>query len=53
MLRVASLFTDGAVLCRQKEIRIFGEAEDGAEVTLPALAQPPRRPLKLTELSIP
>ena len=33
MLIPASLFTDGAVLCRNKEIRIFGEADSGAEVT--------------------
>ena len=32
MLKVASLFTDGAVLCRGKEIRIFGEASDGLTV---------------------
>ena len=34
MLRPAALFTDGAVLCRGKEIRVFGEADDGAEVTV-------------------
>ena len=34
MLRTASLFSDGAVLCRRKEIRIFGEADHGAEVTV-------------------
>ncbi len=33
MLEAASLFTDGAVLCREKEIRVFGRADDGAEVT--------------------
>ena len=33
MLKPASLFTDGAVLCRNKEIRIFGEADSGADVT--------------------
>ena len=33
MLEPASLFTNGAVLCRNKEIRIFGEADSGAEVT--------------------
>ena len=32
MLKPASLFTDGAVLCRRKEIRVFGEAADGDEV---------------------
>ena len=32
MLEAASLFTDGAVLCREKEIRIFGKAEDGRTV---------------------
>ena len=36
MLKPAALFTDGAVLCRNKEIRVFGEADSGAgvEVTL-------------------
>ncbi len=29
MLKLSPLFTDGAVLCRDREIRIFGEAEDG------------------------
>ena len=29
MLHVSPLFSDGAVLCREKELRIFGEAEDG------------------------
>ena len=29
MLEAASLFTDGAVLCRDREIRIFGRAGDG------------------------
>ena len=33
MLKPAALFTDGAVLCRNKEIRVFGEADDGAAVT--------------------
>ena len=32
MLEAASLFTDGAVLCREREIRIFGKAEDGRTV---------------------
>ena len=32
MLKPASLFTDGAVLCRNKEIRIFGEADSGKTV---------------------
>ena len=32
MLEVASLFTDGAVLCRDKEIRIFGRADRGETV---------------------
>ena len=31
MLKPASLFTDGAVLCRRKEIRVFGSA-DGGEI---------------------
>lgn len=34
MLKAASLFTDGAVLCRRKEIRVFGEADSGAAVTV-------------------
>lgn len=29
MLKVSPLFTDGAVLCRGKEIRVFGEAPEG------------------------
>lgn len=33
MLHISPLFSDGAILCRGKEIRIFGEAEDGARVT--------------------
>jgi len=33
MLKPSPLFTDGAVLCRGKEIRIFGEADEGTEVT--------------------
>ena len=33
MLKPSPLFTDGAVLCRGKEIRIFGSAAEGAEVT--------------------
>ena len=33
MLKISPLFSDGAMLCRRKEIRIFGEAEDGARVT--------------------
>ncbi len=32
MLKPATLFTDGAILCRRKEIRVFGEAAEGAEV---------------------
>ena len=32
MLRVAGLFSDGAVLCRRKEIRVFGEVSDGTDV---------------------
>ncbi|MBR6165939.1 MAG: hypothetical protein IKQ45_08450 [Clostridia bacterium] len=34
MLKPASLFTDGAVLCRRKEIRIFGEVSGGRAVTV-------------------
>ena len=33
MLEPASLFTDGAVLCRDKEIRVFGRADNGETVT--------------------
>ena len=33
MLKPAALFTDGAVLCRRKEIRVFGTGEDGTMVT--------------------
>ena len=32
MLKPASLFTDGAVLCRGREIRVFGEADPGNAV---------------------
>ena len=32
MLRISPLFSDGAVLCRGKELRVFGEADDGARV---------------------
>ena len=28
-----AMFTDGAVLCRDKEIRLFGEAPNGTAVT--------------------
>ena len=31
-LKPSPLFTDGAVLCRNKEIRVFGEAADGVKV---------------------
>ena len=34
MLQPASLFTDGAVLCRDREIRVFGRAENGKTVTV-------------------
>ena len=34
MLKPSILFTDGAVLCRRKEIRVFGEVSGGAEVTV-------------------
>ena len=37
MLKPAALFTDGAVLCRHKEIRVFGGADSGAEVTVTLL----------------
>ena len=32
MLKLSPVFSDGAVLCRGKEIRVFGEAEDGTLV---------------------
>ena len=31
-LKPSALFTDGAVLCRRREIRIFGEAAEGARI---------------------
>ena len=34
MLKPASLFTDGAILCRRKEIRIFGNVSEGLTVTV-------------------
>ncbi len=34
MLLPSPLFTDGAVLCREKEIRVFGEIATGATVTV-------------------
>ena len=34
MLKLAPLFGHGAVLCRNKEIRIFGEADEGRTVTV-------------------
>lgn len=34
MLKLAPLFGNGAVLCRNKEIRIFGEADEGRTVTV-------------------
>ena len=34
MLKLSPLFTDGAVLCRRKEIRIFGEADGHRTVTV-------------------
>ncbi len=37
MLKPAALFTDGAVLCRNREIRVFGEADSGAEVRVTLL----------------
>ncbi len=33
MMKISPLFSDGAVLCRGKELRIFGEAESGARVS--------------------
>ena len=37
MLKPAALFTDGAVLCRGKEIRVFGEADSGGTVQVTLL----------------
>ena len=37
MLKPAALFTDGTVLCRNREIRVFGEADSGADVTVTLL----------------
>ena len=34
MLETASLFTDGGVLCRDREIRIFGRADSGKTVSV-------------------
>ena len=34
MLEPASLFTDGAILCRKKEISVFGRADSPVRVTL-------------------
>ena len=34
MLKPSALFSDGAVLCREKEIRIFGETDAGAELRI-------------------
>lgn len=34
MLKPAAVFSDGAVLCRGKEIRVFGEAPEGTRVTV-------------------
>ena len=34
MLKPAPLFTDGAVLCRHKEIRVFGEADEGMTIAV-------------------
>ena len=34
MLKPAPLFTDGAVLCRNREIRVFGETDSGSEVSV-------------------
>ena len=31
--QLAPLFGDGAVLCRRKEIRVFGTGEDGAQLS--------------------
>ena len=39
MLKPASLFTDGAVLCRRKEIRVFGDVSEGRTVTVRLLSR--------------
>ena len=39
MLKPASLFTDGAVLCRRKEIRVFGDVSEGLTVTVRLLSR--------------
>ena len=39
MLKPAALFTDGAVLCRNREIRVFGEADCGAEIRVTLLGR--------------
>ena len=33
MLKISPLFSDGAVLCRRKVLRIFGQADSGTEVS--------------------
>ena len=32
--QLASLFSDGAVLCRRKEIRVFGTGEEGIRLSV-------------------
>ena len=38
-LRLAAIFTDHMVLCREKNVRIFGEAADGARVSVSLAGQ--------------
>ncbi len=51
MLKVSPLFTDGAVLCRRKEIRVFGEAEDGKTVLVTLLGEA-NQPLATAEAEV-
>ena len=43
MLKVSPLFTDRAVLCRGKEIRVFGQAKAGAAVRVELISREGRR----------
>lgn len=38
-LRLAAVFSDHMVLCREKNVRVFGEAADGAQVTVSVAGQ--------------
>ena len=39
MMEISPLFSDGAVLCRGRELRIFGRAEDGARIHCELLSE--------------